>query len=188
MAMFKFRLPWDDEKTEYLNGDIYIQPYPPATSTETRLIIGKNAGTKIYDNRKYEEQLFYFNNQVRPMDFPNKMQYIHPTRKNGLSNDYDSVAEVYILEQYLKLHSGVSTDRGNFIKNKIADMAGEISRELSYSRTLYSQQPVKDRKKKVLMNLQKLGYVPNNIELNQSVFNTYVIPRYDFFEAKGLLK
>jgi hypothetical protein len=38
------------------------------------------------------------------------------------------------------------------------------------------------------MNLQKLGYVPNNIELNQSVFNMYVIPRYDFFEAEGLLK
>ena len=67
-------------------------------------------------------------------------------------------------------------------------MAGEISRELSYSRTLYSQHPVKDRKKIVLMNLQKSGYVPNNIELNQSVFNTYVIPRYDFFEAEGLLK
>ena len=188
MAMFKFRLPWDDEKTEYLNGDIYIQPYPPATSTETRLIIGKNAGTKIYDNRKYEEQLFYLNNQVRPMDFPNKMQYIHPTRKNGLSNDYDSAAEVYILEQYLKLHSGVSTGRSNFIKNKIADMVGEISRELSYSRTLYSDQPVKDHKRKVLLNLQKLGYVPNNIELNQTVFNMYVIPRYDFFEAEGLLK
>ena len=53
---------------------------------------------KIYDNRKYKEQMFYLNNQVRPMDFPNKLQYNHPSRKNGLSNDYDSAAEVYILE------------------------------------------------------------------------------------------
>ena len=60
----------------------------------------------------------------------------------------------------------MSTGGSNFIKNKITDMVGEISRELSYSRTLYSDQPVKDHKRKVLLNLQKLGYVPNNIELN----------------------
>jgi len=80
----------------------------------------------------------------------------------------------------------MSTGGSNFIKN--TDMVGKISRELSYSRTLYSDQHVKDHKRKVLLNLQKLGYVPNNIELNQTVFNTYVISRYDFFESEGLLK
>lgn len=186
MAMFKFRLPWDDEMTEYLDGDIHIQPYPPSTSTETRLIVGKNAGTKIYDNRKYEEQLFYFNNQARVMNFKNLLYDIHKSRKNGLSNNYDGAAEVYILEQYLKSCDNQYTESD--LKNKVIDMVGEISRELSYSRTLYSQQPVKDHKKRIIMNLQKLGYVPHNIELNQSVFNTYVIPRYDYFESKGLLE
>jgi SAM-dependent methyltransferase len=188
LSMFKFRLPWDDEKTEYLDGDIYIQSYPPATSTESRLIIGKNAGTKIYDNRKYEEQLFYFNNHIRSMDFTNKMHHIHPTRKNGLSNNYDSASEVYILDKYLRLYDIKSTDHDNVIKNKIATMVGEISHELSYSRTLYSQQPIKEHTRKVLVNLQKLGYVPNNIDLTRSVFNTYVIPRYDYFKSKGLLE
>jgi SAM-dependent methyltransferase len=186
MAMFKFRLPWDDEKTEYLNGDIYIQPYPPSTSTETRLIVGKNAYTKIYDNRKYEEQMFYFNNNVRPMNFQNILYNIHPTRKNGLSNNYDGAAEVYILGKYLKLHNQ-NFKKDSDLTKQITDMVGEISRELSHSRTLFSKQPVKNHKKKLLINLQKLGYIPNNIELSQHTFNTYVIPRYEYFESNGLL-
>lgn len=186
-SMFKFRLPWDDKKTEYLDGDIYIQPYPPPTSTETRLIIGKDAGVKIYNNRKYEEQLFHFNNQTRCMNFNNILYDIHSTHKNGLSNDYDSASEVHILEQYLNLNGFKSNGRCVIIKNKISNMVGDISRELSYSRTLYSHQPIKDRKKIMMLKLQQLGYIPDNIELNQSVFNIYVIPRYDFFESNGLL-
>jgi hypothetical protein len=66
-------------------------------------------------------------------------------------------------------------------------MAGAISRELSYSRTLYSPQPIKEHKKKILNKLQNLGYVPKNIELNQVSFDKYVISRYDFFKSEGLL-
>jgi SAM-dependent methyltransferase len=183
MAMFKFRLPWDDDTTEYLDGDVYIQPYPPPTSTETRLIVGKNAATKTYNNRKYEEQMFYFNNHVRPTEFTNPIQTINPMNKNGLDNMYDSAAEVYILDQYLKLKPPKTL---NEVKQKIVRMVGEISHSLSYSRTLYSIQPIKEHKKNTLAKLQKLGYVPENIDLNQNAFNTYVIPRYDFFDKKGL--
>ena len=66
-------------------------------------------------------------------------------------------------------------------------MINEISRELSVSRNLFSQQPIKKNKLNVLLKLQKLGYIPNNIELNQKVFDLYVIPRYDFFKSKDLL-
>jgi SAM-dependent methyltransferase len=187
MAMFKFRLPWDDEKTEYLSGDIYIQPYPPATSTETRLIVGKDAGVKTYDNRKYEEQLFHFNNYVRPTEFNNTLFNTHSNHKSGLSNDFNSAVEVYILGKYLQLHNIEQTGQEDFVNSKIINMAGAISRELSYSRTLYSPQPIKEHKKKILNKLQNLGYVPKNIELNQVSFDKYVISRYDFFKSEGLL-
>ena len=180
MAMFKFRLPWNDSKTEYLDGDIYIQPYPPPTSTETRLIVGKNAKTRMYDNRKYEEQLFHFNNHIRPRSFANILFDIDPTKKYGMSNDYDNSSEVYILERYLKMR-----DEKN-IKQSIIKMINEINKELSYTRTLKTSQPVKEHKKKFMINLKKLGYIPN-VELNHYAFNTYVIPRYDYFVSMGLI-
>lgn len=180
MAMFKFRLPWDDGKTEYLDGDIYIQPYPPPTSTETRLIVGKSAGLKTYNNRQYEEQLFYFNNYTRPSNFENILSGIESGKKYGLSNNYDSSSEVHILEQYLSLQNSVN------IKKSIIRMIKEINKELSSTRTLTTSQPIKEHKKKFMINLQKLGYIPD-VELNHDAFNTYVIPRYDYFVSKGLI-
>jgi ubiquinone/menaquinone biosynthesis C-methylase UbiE len=189
MAMFKFRLPWNDEITEYLAGDIYIQPYPPATSTETRLIIGKDAGLKMYDNRKYEEQFFYFNNHIRPLNFANILDDLTPDEKHGVKNNYDGAAEVHILEQYLNMKYGASsTQSKRHIKRlKIIDMIKNISDELSIHRTMYSNQPVKAHKKDTLIKLQQLGYIPKDIILDQTVFDTYVVPRYDFFKEKGLI-
>lgn len=194
MAMFKFRLPWNDEITEYLAGDIYIQPYPPATSTETRLIIGKDVGLKLYDNRKYEEQFFHFNNHMRPANFNNLLYDIKSDQKHGLSNNYDSAVEVYILQKYLEMKMSGGIKRGCLTANptkkiqQIIKMIRQISNELSNIRTMYSKQPVKDHKKNMLIRLQQLGYIPHNIALDQSTFDIYVIPRYDFFKEQGLLE
>ena len=65
-------------------------------------------------------------------------------------------------------------------------MINEINKELSSTRTLTTSQPVKEHKKKFMINLQKLGYIPD-VELNHDTFNTYVIPRYDYFVSKGLI-
>ncbi len=188
-TMFKFRLPWDCGETKYMEGDIYIQPYPPTTSTETRLIVSKNAKTKLYDNKKYEEQLFHFNTNVRPLQFNNILFNVSKNKKHGLTNNYDGASEVYILENYLKFIKNSSNDNllNNSLKDKICNMINEISKELSLSRTLFSQHPIKKNKLNVLLTLQKLGYIPDNIELNQKVFDLYVIPRYDFFKSKDLL-
>lgn len=182
MAMFKFRLPWDYDNLEYLDGDIYIQPYPPSTSTETRLIIKANAGMKTYDNRKYEEQMFYFNKYCRTLEYHNLLENITEDRKNGLKNIYDYASEVHILNEYLNL---INFDGDH--KLKIADMAGEISRTLSYHRTLFSPQPVKEHKRKLMLELQKKGFIPHDANINQETFNTFIIPRYDWFVAEGHL-
>lgn len=183
MSMFKFRLPWNDGNMEYLDGNIYLQAYPPCTSTETRLIVGKNASCKIYDNRKYEEQLFYFNNHIRVKQYDNILENIPSKLKHGLTNTYDSAAEIHILREYLRL---VEYDKT--IDRKIIRMCGQISKALSQWRTLYSNQPVKEHKRKLLKKLQLAGYIPANVKLNQNTFNLYVIPRYEWFVSQKLIE
>ncbi|CAD8125350.1 unnamed protein product [Paramecium sonneborni] len=67
-AMLKFRCAYPteiNEPTEFFQGEIYIQAWAPASSTETRLIPYHYLNTIFYDNHKYEEQLFYHNDVVR---------------------------------------------------------------------------------------------------------------------------
>ncbi len=175
MSMFKFRLPWDDNTTEYLDGQIYIQPYPPTASTETRLIVGAAAGQRIYNNREYEEQLFYFNNYVRETEFSNVLQTIEPQYKNGLTNKYDCAAEVHILEQYLTTMAQPTNQER---PRRIAEMSHKIDLQLSTTRTLTSVQPLKQNKKNIMKQMQLQGIIPNNIEFNQNTYNTYVVPNY----------
>ena len=37
--MLKFRLPWRAGDTEYLDGEVRLQPYAKPRSTETRLLV-----------------------------------------------------------------------------------------------------------------------------------------------------
>ena len=51
VSMLKFRLPWRAGETEYLEGEVWTQPYAKARSTETRLVVkgregGKEGGKK----------------------------------------------------------------------------------------------------------------------------------------------
>lgn len=73
LSMLKFRLPYKDGNTEYFDGDIYLQAYAPLTSTETRLITNGSAVVK-YDNKKYEEQLSYFNVKIRTTNYDKKCE------------------------------------------------------------------------------------------------------------------
>ena len=181
LSMFKYRLPYDsDGKTPYLYGDIYLGVYAPATSTETRLIVGENADMKIYDNREFEEQLFYFNNYERILNYDNLLYNIPTNQKHGLKNNYDGSSEVLILEQFLRMNTFIGDIESNIIR-----MVGEISKELSNKKTLFSEQSVKPHKKNDMIHLQKDGYIPKNIELNQKSFDIYVIPKYEYFDKLG---
>jgi SAM-dependent methyltransferase len=183
LSMFKFRLPYNsDNKTENLDGDIYLQAYAPATSTETRLIVGENAKLKLYDDREFEEQLFYFNNYERVCDFNNLLFDTHINKKYGIKNNYDGASEIYILEKYLTLFD---KDTMQNIKLKIIKMINEITQELSKRRTLFSEQPVKNHKKKCMLKLQRDGFIPERIELNQKTFDIYIIPKYEYFNNLG---
>lgn len=95
-SLLKFRLPFtapeEQATTEYFDGVIFFQAYPPAQSAETRLEVSRMKMIP-YSHTKYEQQMFYFNTVYRPQSF------VHYNRKYGWS--YDTIREFYILKKYL---------------------------------------------------------------------------------------
>ena len=51
-SMLKFRLPWDKDVSEYLDGDVYLPVWGPTTTTECRLVTCGDdpLATRVYDH------------------------------------------------------------------------------------------------------------------------------------------
>ena len=129
-SMLKFRLPWDNENTKYLKGDIYLPVWGPVSTTECRLIIeiadkSRKIKYKIYNNKKYEEQLFYFNNVYRPSLFK------HKVIGEGICHCYDCTSEIHILKQYLELFIKITKNKIEIINEKLLRLLYNIFREIS---------------------------------------------------------
>lgn len=173
-SMFKFRLPWNNAKTLYLDGDIYIQAYSPLSSTETRLIVDKNAAMKEYDNKAYEEQMFYFNKYRRDANYS----------INGIEYPYDIAVEKHILNLYndLNLEYKIQEQKQEQKQEQehaqefVNSFSDKISKTLSKSRTLTSAHPLSYNKKELIKKLVKEGLVPSNIKYNTTDYNLYVLP------------
>ena len=101
-SMFKFRLPWTAGQTEYLAGAVSMQPYGHPQTTETRLIVSAEDGMqmRMWDNKKYEQQCFFFNTVTRLAPHP------HRIKGAGLNSSWDCAAEVHILREYLASRGG----------------------------------------------------------------------------------
>lgn len=96
-ALLKFRLPFIEGETSYLNGEILIQPWAKETSTERRLLYDKKKAPKeemVINHKMYEEQSFYFNTVYRKLSF----EHIH----KYFGRSYDSLRESEILRKYLR--------------------------------------------------------------------------------------
>ena len=63
-AMFKFKIPYNSPSLEYLDGDLYYQPWAPLRSPELRLITNKST-LRTYDTRWLEEHLLWYNETHR---------------------------------------------------------------------------------------------------------------------------
>ena len=129
-SLLKFRLPYSGVNQPmtlpYLDGILLKQPWAPQTSTESRLVV-VGEQIKEWDCLAYEEQMFYFNTIVREtVQYYNLFDCsIQPIDSPELLNDFDSMAEVYVLGCYLRLRkvepnkflvatlSGVMTDSIN---------------------------------------------------------------------------
>nr|QBK88826.1 MAG: poly a polymerase regulatory subunit [Mimivirus LCMiAC01] len=97
-TLLKFRLPWDQDTFDYLDGEIYLQSFPPRTSTETRLVVKKSAKIKTYDSKEYENKLFYYNLYDRAR------YYDHNYKVDDLYMDHccDCTSTLNIIDDYLK--------------------------------------------------------------------------------------
>jgi len=140
VSMLKFRLPWRAGETEYLEGEVWTQPYAKARSTETRLVVrgregeekgggvegvgeekekgsgddeggegggggvggggGREGGRRMWENRLYEEQCFFFNTVVRPV------RHAHGVRGAALEDTWDYAREVEIWREYMRRREG----------------------------------------------------------------------------------
>jgi len=97
-SLLKFRLPWEKDTFDYLDGEIYLQSFPARSSTETRLVVKKNAKIKTYDNREYENKLNYYN------IFDRALYYDHNYKVDDLYMDHcaDCTSTLNIINDYLK--------------------------------------------------------------------------------------
>lgn len=95
MGMYKFRLPYEEGKTEYMAGTLQMQVFAPTSTTELRLIVPQTMTTTIYDNTKVEEQMYFFNYFTRPKWFGQIY------RECYLDGCWDCNAFIAIIRKYL---------------------------------------------------------------------------------------
>lgn len=97
-AYLKFRTPYIGTTYDYLDGEIYLQPYAPIASTESRLLIKKNTKNKQYNIKEYNGQLFYFNRILRPSYYKSIIK-----KHEYLDNCWDCVYFSYLIKTYLSV-------------------------------------------------------------------------------------
>ena len=98
-SSLKFRLPYDEEKTPFYPGKIYLQAYSQMTSTESRLFSTNFEKIVHYDNNEFEEKLAYFNCNYRTKrDF---LRWKEIMDKYHVKNIWDNAISLYVLQYYL---------------------------------------------------------------------------------------
>ena len=154
-SMFKFRLPWDKQCSEYLDGDIHLPVWGPQSTTESRLITrdGAPRAMRTYNHERYERQMHYFNSIMRVS------LYNHEISAPGLDYCYDCKAETYILENYLKMFDPPESELQ--LKCTIGVLSQQLSRQISRRRTLSDPNPDKEERKTAIHKKQyENGTVP----------------------------
>ena len=121
---FKLALPKTSQHPayyEYLDGDIIIQSWGPANTSETRLFVKPNRQPAAYYNiNRYRGMLQFFNHQIRNHTLSRyalrKLNINLDTTMSELWADFlpqdkigaDALLETYILCDYLRLHKAIN--------------------------------------------------------------------------------
>lgn len=152
-ALLKFRLPYpspqrhqhetetetETETFRYLDGCLLKQIWAPQMTTETRLI--PNGNSRDYNLVTYESQMFYHNTEIRErLQFQNPLtQTNQPIDPPELENDFDSVAEAWILQDYLKAKNMNMTENENKNVHESVDPQAVIQLSRRITREMNSQ-------------------------------------------------
>lgn len=101
-SMFKFKLPYRPGKTRYLDGYVFLPIWARVRTSETRLVCGRDAKPRVWDNTEYESQCYFFNKVTRPSTFYHNVPdtKINDREWHGLDHCYDCTAEVHVLRGY----------------------------------------------------------------------------------------
>jgi len=122
-----FEEAFKNKELVYFDGDVYLQPWAPVSSTETRLVIDHDVPFDTpkmvpYPAKNYEETLFYYNKIVR-----NFQMFDNPNTNRGLGFDHcaDCSIENTIWTEYLE-------GKGeNVTSDKVAKFVSTISKIIS---------------------------------------------------------
>ncbi len=124
-SLLNFRLSRGLGTTQYLKGNLVIEPWASKRSTECRLIVDQDYLLVDYDHMEFENALFNFHNDKRIRYYQHNMDEI---KNEGLDHCYDCRAEIFILQEYLKKSNKVKTEKE--LKSGTAAMSAEISRKI----------------------------------------------------------
>jgi len=103
---------------QFYKGEVYIQPYAPGSTTESRLIVNRATlqgrhSLETYDDVRYEEFFSYINNVVRrSMKFYTPELTFNYHRQYSLANKYDHLLELLILNSYVVNYHREEIDSG----------------------------------------------------------------------------
>ena len=141
-SFLKFRCPYEGKYYDYYKGDLYIQPYAPPSSTESRLVLKTELEKYKYNINEYQGKFIYFNRIIRPA-------YHKQTIKQNKDFDHchDCVFFSKIISEYFNKfnlfaknafpsqHSDTTTSSDNklpdvlstmyFIKNKLGESSND---------------------------------------------------------------
>ena len=97
-SYFKFRCPYDNpKKYKYYDAKVYIQPFAPIDTTESRIIFEKELIPKIWDINEYQGKFNYFNRVLRP-SFYNKSII---KNNDYFDHCYDCTYYSYLIRNYI---------------------------------------------------------------------------------------
>ena len=166
-AMFKFRLLFDDNQTEYIYGDSYLPVWGPLTTTETRLICDKEGSNnwskfKMYSNRDHEQRMMYFNNCYRMNLFNHNVNNVP-----GICHCYDCTSEVIIINNYIKLMNPKVKITNKLIGEWMNKISAITKRKLTDSNADFKQRQkhMRERKSKSEALKGYEEYIKNNFKV-----------------------
>ena len=114
-SQLKFRPPRTFKKYKYLDGKIYFQIYAAQATTETRLVVKKDAKLIDYNIKDYEGKCYYHNRVTRVSNYKHNIKH----SKNYIDNCFDCVSFLLLLDKYKKKYKKIF-DRG-IIKDSSID-------------------------------------------------------------------
>jgi hypothetical protein len=96
-SFLKFRCPYETPtKYDYYKGKIYLQPFAPTSSTETRILLTTELEKITYEIDTYHGKMLYFNRVLRPSHY-NALIVDHPY----LDHCWDCVYSTYLIKNYI---------------------------------------------------------------------------------------